>query len=67
MTTLLMPCMGGWCAKREHCANYHQGSPDHEPAERICETGHDGHSPWAIVIPLQTAPVSAQPGEHHVE
>jgi len=63
--TFLLPCMGGWCEKREHCANYHQGVPltVGAPAERICEKGQDGFSPWAVVIPLQIA----EPPQLHEE
>lgn len=39
MTT---PCMGGWCARRDRCANYHAASPDSQPAERLCVPGKDG-------------------------
>lgn len=45
MTT---PCMGGWCAKRDHCANYHATNRA-EPAERICAPGHDGEGVEAPV------------------
>lgn len=51
----LLPCMGGWCQQREHCANFHAGSPAMTPQERICERGQDGYAPWAVVIPMQTA------------
>lgn len=60
--TLLLPCMGGWCEKREHCANYHEGTAG-APSERICEKGQDGFSPWAVVIPLQTAVPAQLHGE----
>lgn len=53
--TSLLPCMGGMCKQREHCANFHAGSPATTPQERICERGQDGHAPWAVVIPMQTA------------
>lgn len=35
-------CMGGWCARRDHCANYHAASVDQQPAERLCPPGQDG-------------------------
>ena len=57
--TQLLPCMGGWCGKREHCANYQAGSAATAPQERICEPNRDGHAPWAVVIPLHTAPSRA--------
>ena len=34
-------CMGGWCKKRAHCANYHAENRD-EPEERLCAPGQDG-------------------------
>lgn len=34
-------CMGGWCAKRDHCSNYH-ATDRSEPAERLCQPGQDG-------------------------
>ena len=34
-------CMGGWCAKRAHCANYH-ATDRSEPVERLCMPGQDG-------------------------
>lgn len=34
-------CMGGWCAKRDHCTHYH--CPDKgQPAERLCAPGETG-------------------------
>lgn len=35
-------CMGGLCARRDHCANYHAASIDQAPSERLCSPGHDG-------------------------
>lgn len=35
-------CMGGWCTKRDHCANYHAATPSQQPAERLCPPGQDG-------------------------
>lgn len=32
-------CMGGWCNRRENCANY--GRADKEPSERLCKGGID--------------------------
>lgn len=48
--TDLLPCMGGWCAKREHCANYHAATDDKTQVERICEKGKDGESWMAVVM-----------------
>lgn len=36
---ILRACMGGWCNRRENCANY--GPPDVEPSERLCKSGMD--------------------------
>lgn len=36
-----VPCMGGFCAKREHCTHYHSSSMA-EPEERMCAPGADG-------------------------
>lgn len=36
----MTPCMGGWCAKREKCPHYRASGQ--QPAERLCERGHDG-------------------------
>lgn len=30
-----IPCMGGWCKKREACENYHAQS-QLQPVERLC-------------------------------
>lgn len=38
----LTPCMGGWCAKRQHCANYHAANEARQPEERLCTPGQDG-------------------------
>lgn len=37
----LIACMGGWCTKREACANYHAEDRRY-PAERLCLNGEDG-------------------------
>lgn len=34
-------CMGGWCAKRDHCPHYHAISRV-QPAERLCPPKLDG-------------------------
>lgn len=59
-----VPCMGGFCSKRERCPHYLAASPDVEPEERICERGHDGsdvgfpmilHRPagsWELAAPV---------------
>lgn len=33
-----IPCMGGWCVKREKCGHYHSTS-QRKPNERLCEPG----------------------------
>jgi hypothetical protein len=37
----LKACLGGWCRRRQNCANYHADDRS-DPAERLCEPGHDG-------------------------
>lgn len=51
----LPPCMGGWCAKREHCARYRQQPAPglREPAERLCEAGK-ANAFRALVAPHET-------------
>lgn len=38
---LTKACMGGWCAKREHCMHYRTPYRT-DPAERLCFPGADG-------------------------
>lgn len=38
----LQACMGGFCLKRDTCANYLHGAG--QPAERLCQKGRDGVS-----------------------
>lgn len=54
MTAALLACQGGWCKQRERCANYLHGlMPANEPpADRLCQQGHDGHSNWVLVMPI---------------
>lgn len=61
MKTQPMPCMGGWCALREHCPHYHSASTV-EPFERLCNPGADGISRVAIHAPQRPAafPVPSQ-------
>ena len=50
-------CMGGWCAKRDHCHNYHTDQGRNTPAERLCIPGQDGkglESPVVIRRPVGT-------------
>lgn len=37
----VVPCMGGWCRKREGCDHYHARSETLQPAERLCPPGQD--------------------------
>jgi hypothetical protein len=41
--------MGGWCAKRDHCAHYHAFGADQQPSERLCPPGRDGAGPANLV------------------
>lgn len=55
----MIPCMGGWCPKRQSCANYH--SPSHQPpAERLC---YKGETDSYIPVKLQPtgAPIEQRP------
>lgn len=36
----VVSCMGGWCARRESCLHYREGTTQ-PPADRLCEKGHD--------------------------
>jgi len=38
----IQSCAGGWCTRRDHCANYHAADPAKEPSERLCVPGQDG-------------------------
>lgn len=52
-------CMGGFCAIRERCENYH-ATDRRWPVERLCERGQDGKvSAWRAL----SAPVLAKGGE----
>ena len=42
-------CLGGWCRKRDNCANYN-ASDRREPSERLCIPGEDGNSLDAPVV-----------------
>lgn len=58
-THRLQACMGGFCAKRDHCQNYHAADRS-EPAERLCEPGYDGEgSGVQIVRGSPSQPLSA--------
>ena len=51
-------CMGGWCAKRDHCPYFHAVKRT-EPAERLCPPKQDGAmldgSPIAqfVMVPMR--------------
>lgn len=62
-TKLAKACMGGWCAIRDRCANYLADSR-HQPAERLCDPGHDGFSLVSDIRISRAQPV-AQPEETH--
>jgi hypothetical protein len=40
MNARITPCMGGFCARRAQCPNYH--AIGGEPEERLCIRGQDG-------------------------
>lgn len=50
----LRPCMGGWCRRRDVCANFRASSERERPAERLCERGQDGVS-RSMTVKLQPA------------
>lgn len=54
---MLIPCMGGWCAKRMTCPNYTEADRNDEPAERLCERGHDGVLADVTADSIRSAPV----------
>jgi len=53
--TNIVPCMGGFCSKRDGCVHYHS-TADMNPSERLCGQGKDepetakalGFTPMAI-------------------
>ena len=42
MSAPIQSCAGGWCTRRDHCANYHAASVLQQPSERLCPPGRDG-------------------------
>ena len=40
-SSALPACMGGWCAKRDHCPHFN-AADRRQPAERLCVPGADG-------------------------
>lgn len=36
------PCMGGFCARRSACPHHSEPTNRVNPAERLCDPGHDG-------------------------
>lgn len=40
-------CMGGWCASRAKCADYHSPMSRGEPIERRCPPGEEYPEPMA--------------------
>lgn len=57
----MIPCMGGWCIKRDKCPHY-MAEAIVTPRERLCLTGKDGErivetSPFrSILIDIFGAP-----------
>lgn len=37
-----IPCMGGWCARREFCKHYRSPVRLVNPPQRLCVPGRDG-------------------------
>lgn len=60
MTYPLQSCMGGKCAEREQCPNYHAATPLQTPVERLCEHGHEGAMREAVVTGDRWSDVMAQ-------
>lgn len=54
-------CMGGWCAKRGHCAHYHAENTT-DPAERLCPPGLDGAGFIRIEHNEEDMPKTAEQG-----
>ena len=49
-TARVTACMGGWFGKRAACRNYTAPTDNADPAERLCEPGHDGYRESAPII-----------------
>lgn len=49
-------CMGGWCLKRDTCANHLHGAG--HPVERLCQKGRDGVSGLFSVQPIEAVAVT---------
>ena len=52
--TALVPCMGGWCRRRNDCLHYRLGSPAREPVERLCPKGEDTPEVVRVWVPQPT-------------
>ena len=55
-TPIIIACMGGFCAKREHCMNFH-AADRRWPSERLCAPSADGvgiEGPVVIRMPAGT-------------
>lgn len=49
-----IPCMGGWCARRDHCPHFH-ATDKREPAERLCPPKLDGAMlAFAELVPVRS-------------
>ena len=53
LTEPIQSCAGGWCRRREACANYHAATPDQVPSERLCAPGRDGELSITVLTPAQ--------------
>lgn len=51
-------CLGGWCLRRDTCANYLHGVG--QPVERLCQKGRDGVSGLFFVQPLSDDDMTAK-------
>ena len=49
----IIPCMGGWCPRREQCAHYHSTAQMY-PAERLCPKDSEYPEPMRV-IPIKEA------------
>ena len=59
-------CMGGWCASRAKCADYHSPQGRGEPAERRCPPGEEYPEPLPHAMTLPQLIADAQrTGEPH--
>lgn len=64
----IQSCMGGFCAKRDRCANFHAATEAQAPAERLCLHGDETVSQAAAPAPLAlpSEPELERPRVEHV-